>query len=77
MNVPVNFDLPADSIVYMSIDAPIQKLPIHFYASIPNYLHNLPVHPTTALHIQIYLEINLPLYHDAFLTAHHEDLPVD
>ena len=84
--MPLNFDasgynhedLPADSTIYMSIDTPIQKLPVNFYASIPNYLHDLPVHPTTALHIiQIYLEINLPLYHHAFLPANHEDLPID
>ena len=49
MNVPVNFDasgynhedLPADSTV----------LPVQCYASIPIYLRDLPVHPTTALHI--------------------------
>ena len=28
-------------------------------------------------YIQIYPEINLPLYHDAFLPANHEDLHVD
>ena len=28
-------------------------------------------------YIQIYPEINLPLYHDALLPANHEDLPVD
>ena len=56
MNVPVNFDasdynhedLPANSTVYMSIDAPVQKLPVKCYASIPIYLRDLPIHLATA-----------------------------
>ena len=55
-----------------------KTLPDQCYASIPIYFRDLPVYPTTAPHIiiQIYPEINLPLYHDAFLLANHEDLAV-
>ena len=87
MNVPVNFDasgynheyLPADSTVYMSIDAPVQKLsPFSFMHP---FRFTFAIYPSTQLllyvYIQIYPEINLPLYHDAVLPAIHEDLPVD
>ena len=86
MNVPVNFDasgynlkdLPADSTVYMSIDAPIQKLSPSFlciHSELPPRSTHPPNYCSTYIHI--YLETNLPLYHDAFLPANHEDLPVD
>ena len=83
MNVPVNFDasgynhedLPADSTFYMSKDAPIQKLSLFIFMH-PYRITRPPNYCSTYI-IQIYLEINLPLYHDAFLPANHKDLPVD
>jgi len=87
MNVPVNFDasdynhedLPANSTVYMSIDAPVQKLsPL---SVMHPFQFTFALYPSTQLllniYIQIYPEIKLPFYHDAFLPANHEDLPVD
>ena len=86
MNVPVNFassgynneDPPAHSTVYMSIDAAVQKLfpcILCIYCELPSW-STLPPNYCSA-YIQNYPEINLPLYHDAFLPANHEDLPVD
>ena len=56
-----------------------------FKTSIHSFLcshSQLPlIYPSTqllALHnVQIYPQINLPLYHDAFLPVNHEDQPVD
>ena len=87
MNVLVNFDasgykhedLLADSTVYMSIDAPVQKLSP--FSVMHPFRFTFTIYLSTQLllyiYIQIYLEINVPLYHDAFLPANHEDLPVD
>ena len=86
MNVPVNFDAsgynnenpPADSTVYMSIDAAVQKLSpcIFMYLfRITSTIYRSPNY--CSAYIQIYPEINLPLYHDAFLPANHEGLAVD
>ena len=83
MNVPVNFDAsgynhedpPADSTVYMSIDAPVQNL-FPFIFMHP-FLIISTIYPTQLDIIIIYPKINLPLYHDAFLPANHENLPVD
>ena len=78
MNVPVNFDAsgynhedpPADSTVYMSIDAPVQKLSPFIF------MHPFRIASTIYQSTQLLL-YNLHLYHDAFLPANHEDLPVD
>ena len=64
MNVPVNFDaseynhedLPADSTVYMSIDAPIQKLSP--FSVMHPFRFTFAIYPST--HLLLYIYTDLP-----------------
>ena len=82
-------DLPAEltNSLYVHRCTHSKTLSIHFYASIRKYFYftdnhrDLPIHQAIALclniYIYIYPEISLPVYHDAFLLANPEDVPVD
>ena len=84
MNVPVNFDasgynhkdLPANSTAHTCTRSkPFSHSFFCIYSGLPPQSTCPPNYCST--YIQIYPEINLPLYHDPFLPANHKHLPVD